>query len=62
MTEELEKLGILIDRLDSLTYSINMPLPIAIHIDGIRGSLPEIVEELKAVFKDLEDNAGNNQA
>lgn len=51
--EKLEQIGVLIDRLDSLTYSLNMPVPDEIHVKAMRGSFPPIVGELKIAYDDL---------
>jgi hypothetical protein len=47
---DLEKLGLAIDRLENLCFSINIPLRPEVHVQQLRQSLPEIVEELKAGF------------
>ena len=51
--ETIERMGVLIDRLDSLTYSLNMPVPDSIHVKGMRGSLPDIVDQMKLAYDDL---------
>lgn len=50
MEEQLEKLAALIDRLDSLQYSITMPVDNKIHVESMRSLLPGIVEEMKESY------------
>ncbi len=45
-----EKLGQAIDRVDNILFALKMPLPDAMHVQVLRNSLPEIVEDLKAGF------------
>ena len=47
-----EELGKAIDSLENCTFGlVNMPLlPDSIHVAGLRGSLPDIVEQLKKGF------------
>lgn len=57
MEEKYEKLGQLIDRIENIQYALNLQIPAEIHLDAVRGSLPEIVKELKASFIEI---TGNN--
>lgn len=51
MTDEQEELGQIIDRLDSVTSGLIIPLPDRNHVQILRTLLPEIVQELRAVFE-----------
>jgi hypothetical protein len=53
MTQEQEKLGQLIDRIENLSFALNMPLTDHIHIKAFRESLPEITKELKESFVEI---------
>lgn len=47
---ELEQAaGVAADRLESVIQMLTMPLPDRIHVEGLRGSLPDIVRGLRAV-------------
>jgi hypothetical protein len=48
-----EKLGQLIDRLDNLAHALKLPLPAELHVEGLKGPLPEIVAELKESFIEI---------
>ena len=50
MSEQNESLGLAIDRLDSITHGLKLPLASATHVEQLRTILPEIVIELKAGF------------
>ena len=50
--ENIEKLGLLIDKLENLIQAMTMPLPGSIHRHGIKPALPEILNEVKAVYLD----------
>lgn len=50
MTEQLEKLGQAIDRVDNLAHALKLNLPHSMHVEALRDALPEIVEELKKGF------------
>jgi len=49
-TENLEKLGLLIDKLDNLMQAAKMPLPAALHLEGLLPALPEIRAEIMEVY------------
>ncbi len=53
MKEEFEKLGVLIDELDNLSHALQMPIPDKMHVETMRESLPEKVEELKKVYVEI---------
>lgn len=57
MDDKLEKLGRIIDGIDNLAHALQLPLPDNMHIECLRSSLPEKVEELKKVFIEI---SGNN--
>jgi len=49
-----------IDRLENLVAALSLPMPAHIHIDCLRESLPEVIEELKAGY--LEAGGENHWA
>lgn len=53
MEDKYERLGKLIDRLDSLAHALKMPLPAEMHVEGLKKPLPEIVAELKESFVEI---------
>lgn len=50
MEDKLEKLGLAIDRIENLAFALKMALPAQMHVEQLRNSLPEVVEELKEGF------------
>ncbi|MEQ6474196.1 hypothetical protein [Comamonas sp. wu1-DMT] len=48
-----EKLGVLIDELDSLSAALGMPIPDATHVQALRASLPAKVSALKDAFVEM---------
>jgi hypothetical protein len=50
MTEEFEKLGQAIDRVDNLAHALRLNLPPQMHVDSLKNLLPDIVKELKESF------------
>lgn len=46
--EDFDTLGRLVDRLDNATAALLLPLPPQIHIDGVRGIVESVRDELKA--------------
>lgn len=50
MDEKLENLGQAIDSLDAITHALSMPIPDRIHVEALRGSLPDLVKKLKEGF------------
>ena len=50
MKNELEKLGTLIDEIDSLGHSLELPLGDKVHVDMLKLILPEKVKEFKEVY------------
>jgi hypothetical protein len=54
MTEEQkERFGLLIDGIDNLASALTLPLSPQIHVEALRSTLPEKVEELKTLFKEI---------
>lgn len=53
MKDKFEQLGQLIDSFDNLAHALKMPLPPQMHIEQLRSSLPEKVQELKDVFIEI---------
>lgn len=50
MNDAQEKLGVLIDEIDSLCAALGMPVPDAMHVQVLRASLPLKVKAIKAAF------------
>lgn len=52
--EEARKLreaaGRVVDRLDALTYSMQLKVSPEIHLEGLRGAIPQIRDELRAAI------------
>lgn len=53
MEEKQEQLGLLIDRLDNFSHALQLQIPPHIHVETLRGSLPELVAEMKTAFIEL---------
>jgi len=51
--ESLGKLAELIDSIENLTYSLNIPMPADFHVVQMKKVLPEKIEELKSVFTEI---------
>jgi hypothetical protein len=51
--DDSENLGRAIDRICNLSEAINLDLPLHIHVDQLRKSLPEVARELKAGFVEV---------
>lgn len=58
--EEVYALGRVVDRLDNLIAALSLPLPDAIHVKAIRGSLPSVRKELAEAigYSDDEEDDG----
>jgi hypothetical protein len=50
--DNLEKVGILVDRLENLAAILQIPMNPLIHIDQMQKVLPELAEELKTIYKE----------
>ena len=50
MNEKHEDLGRVIDDLDSLAHSLQIPMPAPMHVKSLQQLLPEKVAALKAAF------------
>jgi hypothetical protein len=46
-----DDIGRLIDRIDSLSGALSLPLPPAIHMQALRESLPTLSREFKAAYE-----------
>jgi len=57
MTEELEKLGQAIDRVDNLAHALKLNILPQMHVDSLKSLLPDAVKELKESFTKV---AGEN--
>lgn len=57
--KELEDLreaaGRAADRIENLTYALQLKVSDSIHLEGIRGALPDILRELRAALPDEEE-------
>lgn len=51
--EQAEKLGQLIDSIDSLAHGLNIPMPAEFHIEQLKKILPEKVATLKEVYHEI---------
>lgn len=56
-TDELEELGRLVDQLDAVTYSVKLPVPAHIHIEGLLGTITDVRDKLK---KFVIEKSGDN--
>jgi hypothetical protein len=45
-----EDLGVAIDRLDALSFSLRMPLPAQLHVDQMKLILPSLVKDMKMLY------------
>ena len=50
MEDNYEELGQLIDSLESLQFSLSLPIGDKIHVEMLKSILPEKIKELKEVF------------
>lgn len=50
MEEIIEKIGLLKDKVENLCFSIKMQLPANIHVEGMRGELPDMLEQLEHIL------------
>lgn len=53
MENKFEKLGQLIDEIDSLAHALKLPLPPQMHVEQLGEALPEKVSKLKEVFIEI---------
>ena len=53
MNDQFEKLGQEIDRIENLSCALQIPISPQIHLDQLKKTLPEVVENLKAAFVQL---------
>lgn len=52
-TDKTEQLGKLIDELDNLAHSLQMPLPADMHVRMMKDIIPEKVNQFKKAFVEL---------
>lgn len=48
--QQLERLGLLIDELDSLAHGLKLPMPPHMHVEALAIALPEKVKKLKELY------------
>lgn len=53
MEDKFEKLGQLIDSIDSLAYGLDIPMSAEFHMKQLKSILPEKVKELKESFIEI---------
>lgn len=53
MDEKFETLGRLINDIDSLVHGLQIPIEAEMHVDCLKGILPEKVAQFKAVYVDI---------
>ena len=53
MNDKYEKLGELIDSIDSIAHGLNMPLGAEVHVTMLKELLPENVKRLKEFFVEI---------
>jgi hypothetical protein len=53
MEDKFEKLGQLIDSIDSLASALELPMSAFVHLQQMKILLPEKVQELKDVFIEI---------
>lgn len=53
MEDKFEKLGQLIDSIDSLAHGLNLPMSAEFHLEQLKKILPQKVEALKESFVEL---------
>jgi len=46
--DDLELLGLMADRLDNAVSATSLPLPPAMHVEGMKGILTDVRDELRA--------------
>ena len=50
--DNLQALGELLDTIDSIKHALNMPVPDLIHVEAMRGILPDLTNAIKEVYFD----------
>jgi len=51
--QALEELGQCVDTVSNLMAALTMPLDPSLHIQGIKGSLPDLKDKIKAAYLSL---------
>jgi hypothetical protein len=49
-SDNMEALGRLADKVDSLAHALQLPLPPMIHMQALKEALPTVVMELRAIY------------
>lgn len=49
-SDNLERLGLQIDKLCNLRTALQMPLPAQMHVDCLREQLPEVINEIHEAY------------
>ncbi len=49
--EQLEQIGQLSDTIDNLLGALKLPLRPEMHLQGLRGNLPEVRDGLREIYK-----------
>ena len=53
MKDHAEALGLLIDEIENLAHALNLPMGADFHVQQLKKLLPEKVDKLKDVYKDI---------
>ncbi len=48
-----EKLGVVIDQIDNLSFALLLPIPDKMHVEQLRNILPEVVKSLKSQYVEI---------
>lgn len=51
--DQKDRLGRLADRIDNLTHAMALPLPDSVHLQALRDAMPELRDELKAIYVEV---------
>ncbi len=50
---QMEELGQIIDRIENLNGSLQLPLPPQMHVDSLKEIVPDLHKQLKAAYFDM---------
>ena len=53
MKDHAEKMGLLIDEIENLAHALNLPMGADFHVQQLQELLPEKVDKLKDIYKDI---------
>lgn len=53
MKDHAEDLGQLIDEIENLAHALNLPMGADFHVQQLKKLLPEKVDKLKDIYKDI---------